>query len=197
MASQAVIFGDDMFGWFATFGAAPRLRAPAIATRWLAVSPHALVHGLTQLGCVLYLPARQGHDIADELPPGLLAESLELMPLLRTCFVGLASAVTGEGPREWIECIDPDGRLQARIYLLPDTDYLAWDALFADGVPVAAPKRHRMPACFAERASLLCFTRRRLSQLSIISSTAPACVSPLGRGIARDIAVAEAVSMMG
>jgi hypothetical protein len=187
-----------MFGWFAAFGVTHRTRA-SVATRWLAVSPHTLAHGLTQLGCVLYLPTRRCADEGVDLPLGLLADSLELTPLLCTRYVGLASAVTGEGPREWIECVDLCGHLQARIYLLPDTDYLAWDALFADGVPVDAPANHRAgrPVCFAEQARLICFTRRAVSQLSMLCGSEPERVSTLGRGVARDIAVAEAVSMVG
>ena len=175
------------------------MRASSVATRWLAVAPQTLAQGLAQLGCVLYLPARRCDADPVDLPLGLLAESRELTPLLRTCYVGLASAVTGEGPREWIECVDAAGMLQARIYLLPDTDYLAWDALFAEGVPVAAPMLHRAghPVCFAERARLLCFTRRHVSRLTMLGSEAPSRVSSLGRGVARDIAVAEAVSMAG
>ncbi|HEV7778444.1 MAG TPA: hypothetical protein VGO76_16350 [Luteibacter sp.] len=188
-----------MFGWFSAFGAAQRPRASSVATRWLAVAPQALAQGLAQLGCVLYLPTRRCDADSGDLPLGLLAESMELTPLLRTRYVGLASAVTEEGPREWIECVDGVGALQARIYLLPDTDYLAWDALFADGVAVTAPMRHRAgpPVCFAERARLLCFTRRQVSRLAMLGSEAPSHVSSLGRGVARDIAVAEAVSMAG
>jgi hypothetical protein len=186
-----------MFGWLAAFGVCQRTHLPSTTTRWLAVSPHELAFGLAQLGCVLYLPPRRCVEFLDELPAGLLAETTDLTPLLRTCFVGLTSAVTAEGPREWIECVDGNGDSQARIYLLPDTDYLAWDALFADAVPVDGPPRARLrrEIFFASQAKLVCFTRRTFSSLAMLGSERPKCVSPLGRGVARDIAVAEAVSL--
>jgi hypothetical protein len=186
-----------MFGWLAALGVYQRAGSSAMTTRWLAVSPHELAHGLSQLGCVFYLPLRHCNESLDGLPCGLLAETADLTPLLRTCFVGLTCAVTAEGPREWIECVDGNGDSQARIYLLPDTDYLAWDALFADGVAVDGPPRARLrrDVFVASQAQLICFTRRTLSRLALLGSVRPACISPLGRGVAQDIALAEAVSL--
>ncbi len=77
-----------------------------------------------------------------ELPRGLLVEAMQLAPLLQTRWL-LASMITVEGSRKWIECVDREGRCWARLYLLPDTDYLAWDRLRACGGPVPAARPAR------------------------------------------------------
>jgi len=185
-----------MFGWLASFGMHSRARSTPI-TRWLAVSPRTLVEGLGQLGGVLYLAprsvtcARQGRT-----PTACLVESADLAPLLSTSYVGLACAITTEGPREWLDCVSGEGDALARIYLLPDTDYLAWDRLFAAGHPTAEP-RHRMPDrewLPTARARVLCFSRRRLAGLTLIGAN-DVPISSLGRHVARDIAFAESVGI--
>ncbi|HEU4669993.1 MAG TPA: hypothetical protein VFR91_04775 [Dyella sp.] len=54
-----------------------------------------------------------------------------------------ACAVTSEGPREWITVHDLAGVPRCRLYLLPDTDYLAWDALLSHAVATAPPEPPR------------------------------------------------------
>src|SRR3546814_12231625 len=98
-----------------------------------------------------------------ELPRGLLAEAMQLAPLLQTRRLVAASAITVEGPREWIDCVDREGRTCARLHLLPDTDYLAWDRLLACGEPMAATParwlRHPRPASAREIGSASCRER--------------------------------------
>lgn len=187
-----------MFGWLASFGVNARHRS-ASTIRWLAVAPRTLVEGLGQLGGVLYLAPRPVSCPAGApLPTGCLVEAAELAPLLATRYVGLTCAVTAEGPREWIDCVDAEGDTLARIYLLPDTDYLAWDGLFADAIAVDAPRR-RVPdrewlrAC---RARVLSFHRRRLVGFDVLGAQ-DVRISSLGRGVARDIAVSESVAITG
>lgn len=45
--------------------------------------------------------------------------------------VRVDSAVTSQGPRECLEFPDAAGEIQAKLFLLPDTDYLAWDEMLA------------------------------------------------------------------
>jgi len=184
-----------MFGWLATFGVPSRARSIP-STRWLAVTPRTLIEGVGQLGGVLYLAPSTPPGGDDALPSACLAESAFLAPLLATRYVGLTCAVTAEGPREWIDCVNHRGDTLARIYLLPDTDYLAWDGLFVDASPVDAPERRAPDREWlrASRAQVLCFHRRRMAGLTVLGATA-AYISSLGRGVARDIAVSESVAI--
>jgi hypothetical protein len=185
-----------MFGWLASFGVQSRARTGS-TTRWLAVSPRTLVEGLGQLGGVLYLAPRPNTCPANVLPPaGCLVENADLAPLLSTACVGLTCAITAEGPREWLDCVSREGETLARIYLLPDTDYLAWDGLFADATAVEAPDRRApdrewLRAC---RARVLSFQRRRLAGFDVLGAR-EVLISTLGRGVARDIAVSESVAI--
>jgi hypothetical protein len=187
-----------MFGWLASFGVQTRARSGS-TTRWLAVPPRTLVEGLGQLGGVLYLAPRPTSCPASVVPPvGCLVENAELAPLMATHYVGLTCAVTAEGPREWLDCVSGEGDTLARIYLLPDTDYLAWDGLFADATPIDAPQRHApdrewLRAC---RARVLSFQRRRLVGFDVLGAR-EVSISVLGRGVARDIAVSESVAISG
>lgn len=187
-----------MFGWLASFGVHSRARSTS-TVRWLAITPRTLVEGLGQLGGVLYL-APLPVSCQANLPtsPGCLVESTDLAPLLSTRYVGVTCAVTCEGPREWIDCIGADGDTLARIYLLPDTDYLAWDGLFVDALPIEAPPRPLLDREWLRgcRARVLSFSRRRFAGFDMLSAT-DACISVLGRGVARDIAVSESIAIGG
>lgn len=182
-----------MFGWLATFGVCERMRSISPSTRWLRMSPQHLVQRLPSLGNVLYLARQACIDDAVSVT-GVLAESMDVSPLLRTHWLHVASAVTAEGPREWIECRDARGETLARFYLLPDTDYLAWDALLGDATPCMAPAG-RPRRFHAMQARLLCFTHRYLAGLSAFGYAGPLRVSSLGRRLAHDIARAEAVAL--
>lgn len=186
-----------MFGWLASFGVHSRARSMA-STRWLDIAPRMLFDRLAQLGGVLYLaPAPAGLHAAARTH-GCLVTSVDLAPLLATRRIGLTCAVTAEGPREWIDCVGGEGDMLARIYLLPDTDYLAWDALFTDAPPADPPPRHTPDRDWlrASRARVLSFTRHRLGGLTVLGTCATP-ISSLGHGVARDIAVAESVGIAG
>jgi hypothetical protein len=185
-----------MFGWLASFGMHPRARSTP-TTRWLAVTPRTLVEGLGQLGGVLYLAPRSAAcPMQENLTFGCLVESVDFAPLLATRHVGLTCAITAEGPREWIDCVGSQGEALARIYLLPDTDYLAWDGLFVDATPIEAPSRELPDREWlrASRARVLSFTRRRLVGFTVLGAR-DVLISSLGRGVARDIAVSESVGI--
>jgi hypothetical protein len=84
------------------------------------------------------------------------------------------------------------------VYLLPDTDYLAWDGLFADASPSLPPSRRAPDRDWlrASRARVLCFTRRRLPGFTVLGMR-DAPISSLGHGVARDIAISESVPAFG
>lgn len=185
-----------MFGWLASFGVPSRARSTA-TTRWLAITPRTLIEGLGQLGGVLYLaPRTSACAMQENAPFGCLVESADIAPLLATRHVGLTCAITAEGPREWIDCVGGQGETLARVYLLPDTDYLAWDGLFVDATPCEAPERDAPDREWlrASRARVLSFTRRRLIGFTVLGAR-DAHISSLGRGVARDIAVSESVGI--
>lgn len=186
-----------MFGWLASHAASfcRQAGAPAASRRWMRTSPARLARQLPQLGSVLYLPGR-AVAVADELSPGLLAEQLELAPLLQTCRLAAASVIGSDGPHEWLECFDRHDRLRARLHLLPDTDYLGWDALLASAAPISAPAPSWPRGGFrAENACVLRFRLRPLAGLQLLEAVAPVAVSTLGHSIAGGIARAEAVEL--
>ncbi len=160
------------------------------------MTPESLLAYLPLLGSVLYLPSRAKPAPAQMLAPGWLVERAELEPLLHTCWLVAASDVHADGPREWIECVDAQGRLRARLHLLPDTDYLAWDALLASGDPLTAPAHRRVQHPFRlASASVMAFQHRRLAGLNIVSAVMPPQLSSLGKGIACEVARAEALPL--
>ena len=170
--------------------------APAISRRCWRFDPASLLRGLPALGCVLYLPMRPCSAGVEEMPRGLLVEDMRLMPLLQTHWLVSASVIGVDGPREWIECVDRDGHLCARLHLLPDTDYLAWDALLASGgPPMTVPQgrwpQHVRPAC----AQLLRFRLRRLAGLSVLAGETSLSVSTLSQQLAGQVAGAEAIPL--
>ena len=185
-----------MFGWLATHPVALCRRAPVspVQRRCFRISPLQLAEHLPRLGQVLYVADARPLAALDEPPAGWLVEQCELAPLLHTHWLVAASMVGDDGPREWLECLDRRGNACARLHLLPDTDYLAWDALLATGVPTPEAVR----GCHAMRprdACVTCFRRRHLAGLLALGRAAATPVSALGREIAQRIAQAEAVRL--
>jgi hypothetical protein len=183
-----------VLGWLSLFGLCDRLRTAAPDVRWLPWPAAELVRWLPQLGCVLYVPARRLHADADESAGRVLVACRELAPLLRTHWLCSACAVTAEGPREWIECVDRQGATLARIHLLPDTDYLMWDAMLAEGIPCAAPACwHGGIGFHATAARWLCFDAHRMACLDVLGWRPPGRISVLGGTVAQAIARREGV----
>jgi hypothetical protein len=169
--------------------------ASAISQRGLCVALARFVAEMPALGNVLYVPMCPNGMAAQALPRGVLVEAMQLAPLLQTRRLVAASAITVEGPREWIDCVDREGRICARLHLLPDTDYLAWDRLLACGKPmVATPARWLRPPRPAS-ARVLRFQWRRLAGLGVLGADMADGISPLSRQLAGQIARAEAVPL--
>ncbi|HWU75540.1 MAG TPA: hypothetical protein VN043_03485 [Rhodanobacter sp.] len=173
----------------------PDVGDTVIERRPLDLSPRQLAAVLPSLGKLLYL-ARSRCDASDDaLPPGLLTDMVELMPLLQFRQLQAASLITVEGPCEWIECLDRCGHASARLYLLPDSDYLAWDGLHAAVAPVAPD----MPAASAaqpclERARIVQFRQRAWAGMQLLSIEMCMCISPISCRVARRIVRSEVVS---
>lgn len=184
-----------MFGWLANPLAyvCPRAAGIAVERRWLRIAPRQLVRRLPAAGCVLYLPCAPA--TAKEIEPGLLAARRELTPLLRVRWLVAASAIGSDGPHEWLECRGGDGRLRARLHLLPDSDYLGWDALLTAGMPMSASVPRLHGDARIEAAQLLDFRCRRWAGLDVLDAAPATRVSALGGEIAQSIARAEGLPL--
>lgn len=184
-----------MFGWLATRVAqvCPRASGIAVERRWSRIAPRQLARCLPAAGCVLYLPCVSSMTMT--AVPGLLAGRCELAPLLHVHWLVAASAIGSDGPHEWLECRARDGGLCARLHLLPDSDYLGWDALQAVGVSVHALGGPRTDDPRVESARLLEFCCRRLAGLELLDALPTSRVSALGDEIARGIARAEGLAL--
>jgi hypothetical protein len=187
-----------MFGWLMTPSTPRCHHAPvaALSRRVRQMSPHLLLHRLPSLGSVLYLHNTFAEVITETLPPGLCVTARALAPLLDVRWLMATSAVTEDGPREWIECMDRYGRPRARLHLLPDTDYLAWEALMAahesSHHPLTLPPG---PLLRPDSASVVNFRLRELAGLIVLEGHASTELSPLGSHVAAHIAHAESVSL--
>jgi hypothetical protein len=189
--SQVSFWSIDMFGWFshALAQVCPQATGSGCHRRWLRVSPGAMAAQLPLLGTVLYLPSCPALSNAGAPLPGWLVERIELAPLLRTCWLAAVSEIGAEGPREWLECFDAHGVLQARLYLLPDTDYLAWDAMLAAAESLSeAPLMRMSRPTRCAMAWLVCFRHRRLGGLKLLNAIDVQRLSPLGQDIANAVA---------
>jgi hypothetical protein len=181
-----------MFGWLAVRSSSLCRRAPrpGVSRRFRPITPHALIDLLPGLGSVLYL-----HDAAppphEALLPGVLVAQSAFAPLLDAHWLSAVSIVTDDGPREWCECVDRSGRIRARWHLLPDTDYLAWDALTTPCIAEAGAPAV-LHALKPDRASVVNFRLRVLAGILMLEQN-PAALSLLGGRIAARIAHAEAV----
>jgi hypothetical protein len=189
-----------MLGWrahaFATARSCTDTASCSISRCAVPMTGPELASRLPLLGSVLYLPARLPPPIGRPLPSGWLVTRSELIPLLHTHTLVVASMIGADGPREWIDCMDARGQFCARLHLLPDTDYLAWDALLAQGraLPAAFVQLARL-ACRATSAELVCFGTRRLAGLDVLEATPLGRLSALGCGVAREAARAAAVEL--
>jgi hypothetical protein len=158
--------------------------------------PRALARWLPQLGGVLYLASsRSRQEPAERAAAGLLVEQAELAPLQQSHRLHMVSAVTPDGPREWADVLDAHDRARARIYLLPGTDYCAWDAMLgATGGRSAATAAR--PAFVAATARLVRFRHRCVAGLDLLGGEeAPMC--RLDRHVAGEIVRREAVAPPG
>lgn len=182
-----------MFGWL--FARSPLLcrRAPRMhaSRRIRPITPHALVSALPDLGSVLYLHAAS--RVAPTVStPGLLVAQSAFAPLLDAHWLVAVSVVTDDGPREWCECVDHLGRARARWHLLPDTDYLAWDALTAPCTPYCAQSSSiDAQPLRPDHASVVNFCLREIAGLLLLERDAYVPLSSLGDRIAARIAHAE------
>ncbi len=156
---------------------------------------------MPQLGTVLWL-YRNGRERtfprARLMQQGvLLLEDPALAALADCVTVNALCSVTSSGPREWLEFRDVHNVAIAKLYLLPETDYLAWDAMLSGcgACAVAVPRRgwHAHAAFMrgaftrlgaAWQARIVRLPLLRLSCLSVLGLRPPEFASSLGRRLA-------------
>ncbi|TBR40238.1 MULTISPECIES: hypothetical protein [Dyella] len=179
-----------MFGWLTRFPWCSRTHGAC--QRWLAFDPGQLAAHLPALGSVLYQWTRDAEYDAMAPTRGWLVQQPHLRAVVGVTHIQCVSMVGARGPREWFDCIDMAGQVRARIYLLPDTDYLAWDALMASGTPVQAPPSWR-PTYSHRRATAkpVQFQCRTLPGLTLLQARRVEVLSTLGRDVAEECAGAE------
>lgn len=163
-----------------------------------------LIDALPKLGAALWLE-RRARRTAPSRPTigarGVLLLDHPALATLGRCSAATAhSAITSQGPREWLCFRDAVGDAQAKLFLLPDTDYLAWDEMLAANRLEPAPTEsghcaflRGAFACLgsAWQARLLQFELRRLPWLRTLDARPPLRISLLGLELARTIARAE------
>lgn len=178
--------------WRQLLEGCPRATDADVCRRRLRMTPAALAVSLPALGSVLYMPLAESGAGLPQQPDGVLVETPRLAPLLRVHWLSAVCEVAPDGPREWIDGIDRDGRPCVRLHLLPDTDYLGWDRLLASGEPLPATAPAPAPHVRALDACLLRFRRRRLAGFDLLCGEAVTRLSPLSRQLAARIARAHA-----
>ena len=162
-----------------------------------------IVRWLPRLGCVLWVyreHLRRPSDAIGDAYRGWPGDQLTLQALVRCTAIRTDVSVTSQGPRECVEFVGRDSVVQAKLFLLPDTDYLAWDLMLAshrgpsqpaDGNQWQAPLRYlcSMVVRIGARwhAVPMRFTQRR----SALAASIPHALSPMGERLAITIAKDE------
>ena len=172
-----------------------------------------LAEALPTLGAVLWLERRDRRTRPVRAMIGargvLLIDHPALVAFARCSAISAHSAVTPQGPREWLCLRDGDGEAQAKMFLLPDTDYLAWDEMTASSAleaPTAPAQRWHAHSAFLRsalarfgagwRARLLTFDLKRQPWLRTLGACPPLKISLLGLELARNIARAEGAELV-
>jgi hypothetical protein len=174
----------------------------------------AIAAWLPRLGAVLWLD-RSGrrHHAETRATIGargvLLLDHPALAVLARCAAATAHTQVTTHGPREWVSFRGADGVPMAKLFLLPDTDYLASDEMIS-ATNLAPPSKEPsswhahtafLRTAFARlgphwQARLLTFAHRRLPWLQTLDARPPLRLSLLGVELARLIASSEGADLL-
>ncbi|MEZ5460436.1 hypothetical protein [Dokdonella sp.] len=162
-----------------------------------------LAQWLPRLGPVLWL--QQGHAGTGaqagerHAPTGLLDHPASRV-LSACALLHAHHAIAAHGPREWLCFHSSERIIQARLFLLPDSDVLEWDRMNAAlGIVPTAADRHDPPthstflgralSRFGQRwqARLLEFRCPGQARLPVVEARPPLRISLLGIELARSI----------
>ncbi len=192
---------DSLAGVLAEPDLEPSAGVDAHVTRSAGSLQQRLADLLCQLGPVLWLERPLPRAGGTPLPgPGALCAPD--LPAFGACArLDAHVTMTTAGPREWLCLCDAQARCVARLFLLPDSDCLAWDQMLdACGlVPVHGAAERRRNACdallrslrargnLAWRARVLRFRMRHRSWRRELTAEAPLRLSLLGHELASHI----------
>jgi hypothetical protein len=168
---------------------------------------------LPRLGAVLWLDRSRRRHAPTRATIGargvLLLDHPALAVLARCASATAHTQVTSHGPREWLCFRDVEGVPIAKLFLLPDTDYLAWDEMISAthlAPPVKEPMRWHAHGAFLRtafarlgtpwQARLLTFDHRRLPWLQTLDARPPLRLSLLGLELSRLIAQSESAELL-
>lgn len=202
---------DEPFGRWSE-APAPQA-APAASTDPVVLDLPRLAEWLPRLGAVLWLERRERRPSPLRALIGargiVLLEHPALAVLGRCRSITAHTAVTPHGPREWLSFRDARDEVRAKLFLLPDTDYLAWDEMAAATRLEPAceePTRWHAHAAFlrgalarlgsAWRARVLRFELGRLPWLRTLDAQPPLRLSLLGLELSRAIARSEGAELV-
>lgn len=166
---------------------------PCATVRWLRTQPERLARDLAALGPLLCLWS-ESPQAAPTVSRHLLVGAPELQVLARPGYLCHACAVTVDGPREWLTACDEQGIARLQLHLLPDTDYLAWDALIAGACELA--RIGPLPAFRSSRARRLRFITQPLGPCELLCVRGGGAAGALSWRTARALAHAEGVRLL-
>lgn len=194
-------------------GVPPRGSSDAREGASVALDLPRIAEWLPRLGAVLWLERRERRPPPSRALVGprgiLLLEHPSLAVLGRCDAITAHTAVTPQGPREWLSFRDAKDEVRAKLFLLPDTDYLAWDEMAA--ATRLAPTREDAPGWQAHtaflrnalarfgtawRARVLRFEAGRLPWLRTLNAQPPLRLSLIGLELARTIARGEGAELV-
>lgn len=203
---------DPLFGSWSEADA-PRPEPPPAPRGSATLDLPRLAEWLPRLGAVLWLERRERRRSPLRALIGargiVLLEHPALAVLGRCSAITAHTAVTPQGPREWLSFRDAKDEVHAKLFLLPDTDYLAWDEMAA--AARLAPTREEAPGWHAHtaflrgalarfgtawRARVLRFDAGRLPWLRTLDAQPPLRLSLLGLELARTIARSEGAELV-
>lgn len=186
-----------MFAWLAVNARILcRRRAAMDVTQSLRrVRAQAVLDWLPSLGNILFVHERPPANPI--CPRGLLFTEPSSLPLAATCWMMGSCVITGDGPHEWCQCLDQQGRILARFHLLPDTDYAAWDELVGDPECTSIPPGLHAASSFRpSHARVVRFHLRRMAALTIVEQRTPERPrSAFSQRIAERLARTEALAL--
>ncbi len=165
-----------------------------------------LAEWLPRLGPVLWLEHRHAAVTRQAPRPGepiVLIDHPALLTVAACNKLDAHQTISAEGPREWICFHSSNGGIEAKLFLLPDSDVLAWDEMSSafclspgtsavDTPPTHTTFLRRALGRFGQRwqARLIEFRRSQQPWLSVLDAQPPLRISLLGielaRGIVRD-----------
>lgn len=158
-----------------------------------------LTAALALLGPVLHVDAHAPGAPA-HLPDGApWPARSELVGLVCATHVAASVRLDSDGPGEALHFLDGHGGPLASLWLLPDSDFLVWEALIAHLPTMPMPQsgwQCGQCATLRGRARVCCFQSIRVTRGTWLDAVAPTRLSGIGQMRARRLAQAAGASLL-